>query len=213
MKTIIFSDFDGTVTVQDSLDTVLDAFARADWRKVGGEIWEAGLGSRLAIQKELFLLEATPEEIETLLEENIELSPGFQEFLQFCRKREWDFVIVSEGFSLHIDRILDKHHLTGIPYHANELIFTEAGVRTRSLHPNPECMRCGNCKRSHILEARKSYDRVVYIGDGRTDHCPAGAADQVFAKRLLEKYCQQEQIPYISYRDFFDILKHLEQLD
>ncbi len=213
MKTIIFSDFDGTVTLQDSLDTVLDAFARGDWRQVGARIWESGLGSRLAIQKELSLLEATPEQIEALLEEQIELSPGFEEFLQFCRKRDWDFVILSEGFSLHIDRILGKYDLSGIPYYANELIFTEAGIKTRSVHANPECGRCGNCKRSHILEAHQSYDRVIYVGDGRTDHCPAGAADQVFAKRLLEKYCQQEHIPYISYRDFFDILKHLEQLD
>lgn len=213
MKTIIFSDFDGTITVQDSLDTVLDAFAKPSWRQEGAAIWEAGLGSRLAIEKELSLLEATREKIEALLEEKIELSPGFEEFLQLCRKQGWDFVILSEGFCLHIDKILGKYRLTDIPYYANELVFTEAGIETRNPHANPECRRCGNCKRAHMLKARQGHGRVIYIGDGRTDHCPAEVADQVFAKRHLEKYCQEEHIPYIPYRDFFDVLNYLRELN
>ena len=44
MKLAIFTDYDGTITVQDTVDLVLDTFGAADWRDTSARIDATGAG-------------------------------------------------------------------------------------------------------------------------------------------------------------------------
>ncbi|MFH1081548.1 MAG: phosphoserine phosphatase, partial [Pseudomonadota bacterium] len=72
-----------------------------------------------------------------------------------------------------------------------------------------DCGRCGNCKRTILERCRPSYDRIIYIGDGYSDVCPAKNADLVFAKATLyEKYlCKGDRCVY--FETFADIIRFL----
>jgi len=79
-------------------------------------------------------------------------------------------------------------------------------------YANAECDRCACCKRNIMLTQSAENDVLVYIGEGYSDRCPAGYADVVFAKDILQTYCQAENISYHPYLSFRDIRRALEQL-
>ena len=75
------------------------------------------------------------------------------------------------------------------------------------------CSRSGNCKCSHLFRRnRPPGTRKIYVGDGRSDICPAGFCEILFAKgRLLEHYStvRQDCIPFDDFRTVFPLLQEL----
>lgn len=209
-KTVVFCDFDGTMTVQDSLDTVFDHFAPPEWREMGREARRLG-GTRVSIPLEVALCRGDREEFERVVREKIALSPGFRDLPALCRERGWEFVILSEGFALHIETVLRREGLSGLRYYSNDLVFHDEGIAVSQPHANLDCHRCGNCKSAHLKRYRDRGCRVIYIGDGITDFCPAGQADLVLAKRILADYCKKAGIDYIPFDDFYDVVRVLRQ--
>ena len=63
----IFVDFDGTISLEDTTDVVLERFADPSWQKVEAE-WLAGhIGSRECMKRQVELMRATPEELDHVL--------------------------------------------------------------------------------------------------------------------------------------------------
>jgi 2,3-diketo-5-methylthio-1-phosphopentane phosphatase len=209
-KTVVLCDFDGTITVEDSLDTVFDHFAPPDWRAVGSAIRAKG-GTRASIPVEVGLCRATRADFERVVREKIALRPGFRELLRLCRERGWEFTILSEGFDLHIRTVLEREGLEGLRSYSNDLVFVDGRIEVKQLDLNPDCGRCGNCKRSHVRGYKAEGYRVTYIGDGITDFCPAKEADFVLAKGVLARYCEREGVGYVLFEDFHDVVGLLRQ--
>jgi 2-hydroxy-3-keto-5-methylthiopentenyl-1-phosphate phosphatase len=226
-KTVVLCDFDGTITVQDSLDTVFDHFAPADWRAIGGAVRAKG-GTRASIPVEVGLCRATRADFERVVREKIALRPGFRELLELCRERGWEFTIVSEGFALHIRTVLERESLQGLRFYSNDLVFVDGRIEVKQYSGGPEgpplpagregssdpsayCGRCGNCKRSHVRRYKDEGYQVTYIGDGITDFCPAKEADFVLAKGVLARYCDREGVGYLPFEDFHDVVRLLRQ--
>jgi len=209
-KTVVLCDFDGTITVQDSLDTVFDHFAPPDWRAIGGAVRAKG-GTRASIPVEVGLCRATRGDFERVVREKVALRPGFRELLHLCRERGWEFTIVSEGFGLHIRTVLERERLQGLRFHSNDLVFVDGRIEVKQLDLNPDCGRCGNCKRSYVRSYKAQGYRVAYIGDGITDFCPAKEADFLLAKGTLARYCECEGVGYAPFEDFHDVVRLLRQ--
>ena len=53
--------------------------------------------------------------------------------------------------------------------------------------------------------------RVIFIGDGRSDICPARNADIVFAKTGLLSYLRDAGIPCLAYDDLAVVVAALEK--
>ena len=51
----------------------------------------------------------------------------------------------------------------------------------------------------------------MYVGDGRSDFCPALEADVVFAKDSLLKYLKKRQRPCIEFNNLGDVYNHLKE--
>jgi 2-hydroxy-3-keto-5-methylthiopentenyl-1-phosphate phosphatase len=209
-KTVLLCDFDGTITVQDSLDTVFDHFAPPTWRALGAAVRAKG-GTRASIPVEVAMCRATRSDFERVVREKIALRPGFRELLGLCRERGWEFAIASEGFALHIRTVLEREGLGGLRFYSNDLIFDDGSIAVRQPFVNPDCGRCGNCKRNHVKGYQEQGYRVVYIGDGITDFCPAREANFLLAKGALAEYCQKEGVGYLPFEDFYDVVRLLRQ--
>ena len=205
MRKIVFSDFDGTITEHDTLDAVQDVYGPADWRERYAEMRRAGVSSREVTRKILETCAATPEQVEALIA-GIGIRPGFEEFVGYARSRGFEFIIQSEGIDLSIKAILHARGLDDIPYFTNEFVINSQGrPSTVNVHSHPDCPVCGNCKSSHLIEARKGGAAIVYIGDAGTDRCPARIADVVFARPELAVWCRANNVPCIPFEDFRDI--------
>src|SRR3972149_1484236 len=83
------------------------------------------------------------------------------------------------------------------------------GIEGRPRAPELGCIRCGTCKLRRLFELRVAGHRVVYIGDGDSDLCPAVEADVVFAKERLADLCDSESIPYHRFETFADIEREM----
>jgi len=208
---IILSDFDGTITVEDTLVKILDTFAGPKWRRIEEGIKREEFGSRIGLRKEFDLCNPTKKQIVDLLNEEIEIDSAFKPFLEFCNRDGYELTIVSGGFSLCIETILKKYNISGIPYFANMLDFKNGKLEIKYPYSTQECKVCGNCKTMHLKRFKSQGHLVIYIGDSTTDRCPAKFADLVFAKGELEDYCTENKIPFVSYNSFADIKDCLTQ--
>lgn len=213
MRRIVFCDFDGTIATHDTLDAIQDIYGPSDWRERYGEMRRSGTSARDTIRKTLESCNATLEQITQLIS-TIEIRAGFEEFLTFVRTQGYEFTIQSEGIDLGIKIVLHQRGLDDIPYFTNRFVINDEGrPSTVNIHTHPDCPVCGNCKASHLIEARKSGAAIVYIGDGTTDRCPAQLADVVFARAELAEWCRAEGVPFIQFEDFNDVLREFQAED
>src|ERR1700722_6879460 len=107
MKIDITIDFDGTVTLGDTTDRMLDRFADPKWREVEAE-WVAGrIGSRECLEQQAAMLSASPDEIDAMLDA-VETDLGFPRFVKEAQALGATTKIVSDGFDRFIEPILAR---------------------------------------------------------------------------------------------------------
>ena len=211
---VVFSDFDGTATKVDVGNLIFRTFAGdaifpiiQSWRK--NEI-----SSRELLTRECELVNLNSIDELLALIDRQELDDYFVQFANFCYDKKIDIFIVSDGMDIYIDKILNKHNLDYIPFFANKFEFKIENNKVVFLpefpHTDSECLKCGNCKRNHLLYNSFDDDIIVYIGDGYSDRCPVEYADVVFAKRELASYCTSAKIPFTEFSNFNDIIKKME---
>ena len=200
MNLDITIDFDGTVTLEDTTDLMLERFADPKWRAVEAE-WVNGLiGSRECLARQAALLNASPEEIDAALDA-VETDLGFPRFLREAQALGASMKIVSDGFDRFIEPILARIGVK-IPLLSNRLVAAGSrSWRAEFPHESPDCCNeSGVCKCATTALGKFR----LLIGDGRSDFCVAQEADLVFAKGKLAEFCREENIlhrPIASFRD------------
>jgi|WetSurMetagenome_2_1015567.scaffolds.fasta_scaffold45918_4 2-hydroxy-3-keto-5-methylthiopentenyl-1-phosphate phosphatase len=216
MRLTAFVDFDGTIARNDVGNDL--------FRRFGGERCDALV--RAYREERLSAVEcfrAEAEAVGTVAQADFwkcvddqPIDPEFPRFVRFCREHQIALTVVSDGLDLYIRRILAAHGLHDLPVVANHARLAQAGDGVRMVlefpHTNAECARCASCKRNAMLTATGEDELIVYVGEGYSDRCPARYADLVFARDALQTYCQQENISYILYRTFGEVIDGLESL-
>lgn len=209
---LVIADFDGTISLNDMGYDVLNRFSEEGWEEIDRSYCAGRIGSLEAYTRIFDFIRGSQEEMTRFVDERAVIDPSFVDFYALCRKRGFDVKIFSDGLDFYIDFILQKHGLGMIEFYSNVVRFR--GERRAGIdfpHANEMCMKCGTCK-SRLLEAeRSSYEKIVYIGDGYSDVCPARRADLVFAKRVLYDRIASEGKPCFSYRNFQDIHRHFHE--
>jgi len=207
----IFCDFDGTVSERDVGYHLFHHFSGGRNDALLPD-WKAGrLSTRDCLRLEAEMVRAAPADILAFLED-YDLDPTFPRFVEFCRERGVPLVILSEGMDFYIKRLLGKHGLGGLTVFSNIGHFENGGLRIEFPYRTRTCEGCGNCKATRIAEYRAQVEgdcRTIFIGDGYSDACAAGEADEVFAKKDLQKYCDAEGIAYTAFTDFDDVISRL----
>jgi 2-hydroxy-3-keto-5-methylthiopentenyl-1-phosphate phosphatase len=219
MKPIIFCDFDGTITLQDTTDAILETFADPAWIEVEKR-WVAGeIGSRECLREQMTLVSADEEELGKLVDA-IPIDPHFAEFAQSCVDRGYPFHIVSDGFDWVILRTLARPelHWNGLLKNfqiaASSLKVSERYMIITFPHSSMNCTHgCATCKPRLMDSESKGYSPVVFIGDGYSDRHAVSAADIVFARKSksLEEYCVSQNIAHIPFEDFAEVQRELFQ--
>jgi 2-hydroxy-3-keto-5-methylthiopentenyl-1-phosphate phosphatase len=188
-------DWDGTVTVRDTLWMLLERFGdRAVF-----ECMEAGLGTtfthREVMEAEMATITAPLEDAVAFLVAEADVRRGFRRLVERFRP-----LVLSSSFHETIEPVLAREGVE-VELVANRIDARPDGWRVLWTDDAP-CPECGElCKRRSL----PSEGHIVYAGDGYSDRCAALAADRVFARGGLARYLVAHGVAFEPFEDLDDI--------
>ena len=214
-KSIIFSDFDGTITERDVIVMIMEKFAPPGWEEIKNKIlYERTITLRDGVEKLFSLIDSSKKnEIVDFVKKEVKIRNGFDEFLEFCKKENIDFNVISGGLNFFVEPVLE-------PYKNKLKIFCNSGnfksekIKIDYKYLPENCSLCGNCGccKIEIIEkySKENFIRLL-IGDSLTDLAASKIADIVFARGDLIKYLEQDKISYIPFNNFYEVKEKLQQ--
>ena len=192
-------DWDGTVTVRDSLVQVIERFGDpALLHELGPRV-----GVDLTLHKEIALefeqVRAPLEEVVAWVLQHVEVRPGLRELA------ERSPLVISAGFHELIEPVLEREGVK-LEVLANRVDSGPTGWRVR-FRDEAACASCGEaCKRGGL--AGEPY---VYVGDGYSDRCAGLAAERVFARDGLAHFLSSQGVTFEPFEDLSDIAAALDE--
>ena len=196
----VILDWDGTVTVDDTLILALREFG--DWQvylDAAAALARGEITLHEEIRRDAESIRTPIEEVVRWLVGNLELRPGFHELAEAYRP-----TIVSSNFRQLIEPILVREGVE-LEVRANDVAWHPDGWRA-TFRNGEACGTCGEpCKRADL----PGDGEVVYVGDGYSDRCAAQAADRIFARDGLARYLAEHGVRYEPFEDLHDIARSL----
>jgi len=209
----ILCDFDGTVALDDVVDSLLERYGLAGWETLEQRWRDGQIGSLECMRGQVELLDVGLDELHAYLD-SVVIDPAFPGFVARARALGMPIRIVSDGLDYVIRRILARHGLGDLPIVANELLPADVPRRWRLNAPFAASgCRSATCKCAQVQSGREeSSNLCLLVGDGASDFCVAGQADFVFAKDRLIEYCRLKEIPHQPIGGFADAVRFLSTL-
>lgn len=198
----VFTDFDGTVTSQDSIVFLTERFG-------GGDAFRGNVLERIrsgeitvtrAIEEELATVGIPWEEAAAALRENIFVDPAFPGFVKWCRRAGIPVSVVSSGLKPVLELFIRE---MGVPFFAHDVEFRPDGWRYHKIGENEKLA---------ILSRVPAESKIVYVGDGTSDFSVVPVVDVLFAKKYLAEHCREHSIPFLPFEDFQDVQHGLERI-
>lgn len=209
----IFVDFDGTISKEDIGEKLFIEFGNSDYAKKLIDDWNNDLVNPkyawISLCESVQYIDL--KKLDDFLSK-IEIDYTFKDFLKYCNTNKFEVKIVSDGFDLYINKILEKENINNIEVSSNKLEIINNRFNPSFPNSASDCSCSANCKRNFIINNSSDDDYSVYIGDGVSDRCPVQYCDFIFAKNTLLKYCEVNRITYFPFNDFNDVIKKLDEL-
>ena len=202
----IYCDFDGTITKNDSVNRFFEMYASKNWID-SEKLWiEGKISSREnAIIQVGLLKNVSQQQLDDYIN-SIEIDDYFLDFVDYTISNNIKLTILSDGFDLFINKVLERYDLD-IPFYANKLIYENGNFSIEFPYYNDNCeKKAGMCKCQKVKE-----NSFCYIGDGTSDLCIATKADLLFASKNLHKYCKKNNINHIHFSSFRNIIDKLKE--
>ena len=211
MKALVQCDFDGTITEDDASFLLLDTFARGDWRRLLRDYKEHRTSVGQFNTTAFALVKADKPALLEALKGMVKIRPGFNELVAYCSRRNFRFVIVSNGLDFYINAILKEIGLENIEVHAAQTQFHPEGIEVQYIGPDGNQLDDG-LKQAYIkLFLRQGY-RVIYVGNGDSDILPAKYAHHILARGELLAYCRENNVKCKPFTKLTEVVTALELL-
>ena len=203
---VIYCDFDGTITKNDSVNGFFEKYTGDKWLE-SEKLWiEGKISSRENAIIQVGLLKNVSKKQLNDYIDSIEIDDYFLDFVDYVKSNNIKLTILSDGFDLFIQKVLERYNLD-IPYYANKLIYKDGDFSIEFPYYNENCdKKAGMCKCQKVKE-----NRFCYIGDGTSDLCIATKADFLFASKNLHKYCKENNIKHSHFTSFRNIIEVLKE--
>lgn len=213
-KTIIFSDFDGTITKRDVIVMIMEKFAPPKWVEIKDKIlYERTITLKDGVETLFHMIESSKKnEIIEFVKKEAKIREGFDGFLDFCQKENIDFYVVSGGLDFFVEPALEKYK-DNLKIFCNKGNFNDNKINIDYIYLPKNCSLCGECGccKVEIIEKypKDKFTRIL-IGDSLTDLAASKVTDLTFARGDLIKYLEQDKIPYIPFESFYEVKEQLE---
>lgn len=208
----IACDFDGTITCNDTLHLIVEAFgAPGVWAAIEPRLLAGEVSLEQAMSEQFAQVRATPRQVHDLVIAEAGLRPGFREFVEWVDARGHRLVVLSSGFRGVIDALLGHWGFAGLEITSHEALFRAEGCELVWSDRGEACGHCGRrCKR-HDIDRLGLTRPLVYIGDGVSDRCAAETADLIFARSDLADHLGRTRVPFVPFHDFHQVHRRLER--
>ena len=207
----VFFDFDNTMTRTDVLDNIIKDFSvNDDWEALQRSWENDEIGTKECLEGQMRGLRVTKKRLNQYLTK-VELDRSCYKILSFLSKEGIPPVILSDNFTPIIEQILDHHGIKGVKVYANALRYYKDRLIPSFPYDNPFCPSCAHCKKIHLTRDQHVNKLIVYIGDGRSDFCPAEVSDIVFAKDKLLAHMKKEGWEHIPYKNLGDVYHYFKE--
>ncbi|KAH7375361.1 HAD-like domain-containing protein [Plectosphaerella cucumerina] len=231
-KIICFSDFDGTIFMQDTGHILFDAHGCGpEKREILDEQIKTGERSFREVSDEMWASLNVPfDDGFEIMKASLEIDPDFRAFHDYCIRNNMPFNVISAGLKPVLRRVLDvflgEEASARIDIVANDAEISADGSEWRPVWRHGDSV-LGHDKALSMAEARAqahgelemqgddgTVPLIVFIGDGVSDLPAARQADVLFARRglRLEEYCIENKIAYTPFDTFADIQRELESI-
>lgn len=215
-KYVFLTDFDGTITLEDSNDHMVDTVGMGyvGRRKINEEIIAERVGFRDGFRTMMESVKRPFPEMMELVRRDIKLDPGFKEFYSFAKEQGIPVVIVSSGMVPIIRSIfanlIGEEQASEIDIISNDVKFTDEaqkGDTWELVYRHPE-NPFGHDKSLSIIPYRELENppMLFFAGDGVSDMSAARHADVLFVKDKedndLATYCRNHNINFHLFKDW-----------
>ena len=211
MKTLIQCDFDGTVTEEDVSFFLLDTFAQGDWRGLLRQYKENRISVGDFNTRAFAMVKHDKAALLKEVKVKTKVRPGFQELVNYCQKKDFRLVIVSNGLDFYIGAVLKDLGLENIEVHAAQASFHPEGMVVQYIGLDGKIVEDG-FKDAYVKSFLKLGYRVIYVGNGDSDFPPAKYAHHVFATGELLTYCRENNLNCKPFENFIDIVTYIDVL-
>lgn len=206
-KTIVFIDFDGTITMEDTLVGAIRLFSDPGEFQEYSEKLEKGEMTLSQVVRYAFdnaPSSLLPQMLEYI--DKVEIRPGFSEFLDEMGRMHIPVVVISGGVRQFSERKLAPYRERFTQLHAVDLDVSGPKMKLFSRYDD------GNelLKKTDVM-ALYDYGHSIGVGDSFTDMNMAKAVDTVFARDILARYLDKLGKPYYPYETFYDVTRVIQE--
>ena len=227
VKAVIFTDFDGTVTWQDSNDYLADTLGLGKEKrlKIFEGIIDGSKTFREAFTEMIKSIKTPLPECIDILKNTIQLDPGFKDTYEWAQEHNIPIIVVSSGMHQIIRELLvillGEEHMDKIDIVANDIKVDADGdwqvvYRHESGFGHDKSLTIDMYKKQFEAQLKSGEERATYFycGDGVSDLSAAKECDLLFAKRGkdLVTYCRNENVPFHEFDTYADILACMKQI-
>lgn len=205
MKRIVFCDFDGTITAEETFVAMFKEFAPEVSAQLLPELYARRLTLRDGVRQ---IVESIPSQRYSDIIEFTRPQPkraGFVEFLDFLEAQSVPLVVVSGGLRGMVEAVL------------GDLTQRVQAIYALDVSTDTPCLRLHSAYEEGTelmakvkVMAEYTADEKIAIGDSLTDLNMALHAPVVFARDRLATYLDEHETPYIAWTDFFDIRDRMQ---
>ncbi|EHY52804.1 hypothetical protein HRR83_007646 [Exophiala dermatitidis] len=231
-RVIFFTDFDGTITLQDTNDFITDNYGMGyeERRKLFHAVINHTDTFRNTFQQMLDSWHLPFPKVLEILRDNITLDPYFKEFMVWAREHDVPVIVLSSGMIPVLETLL--RHLLGEDLMSDiEIVANEVQLRapgnsldvpdgwTIKFHDDSGF---GHDKSLTIRPYADAISKMppqerptlLYAGDGVSDLSAARETDLLFARagQDLVTWCEKEGIPFTTFENWKTILDETKDI-
>lgn len=201
--TILFVDFDGTITCEDTLEGSMRLcidpllYAEKAQEMLSGK---STLAETLHIAFDHIPCSRLPEILAYV--RTAPIRPGFEELLDRAEALSIPVVVISGGLNPYVEEKLKPYRSKLLAVHSVETDCGGEHIRLRS-----EYEADGEIMQKTLVMALYDYKKAICIGDGHTDVRMALASQAVFARDTLAAILQKRGIPFEPWQDFYEVAR------
>ncbi|KAF2279024.1 2-hydroxy-3-keto-5-methylthiopentenyl-1-phosphate phosphatase-like protein [Westerdykella ornata] len=226
-KFIFFSDFDGTITLQDSNDFMTDniGYGRDKRRQGNLDTLTGKITFRDSFREMMDSIKKPYNECIDYLVSNIKLDPGFKAFFEWSMQHNIPVVVLSSGMEPIIQALLralvgpdaEKIQVLGnfVRARPGKRIDEEGGWEIEFRNPESGFGHDKSIElRKYSSLPEEIRPTMFYAGDGVSDLSAARETDLLFAKKGhdLITYCVKENVPFTVFEHWGDILDKCKEI-
>lgn len=205
---ILFIDFDGTITAEETLEGIMQRYIPEEMFKQGMK--EIMSGEKTLKETVHYAFSTIPssryEDIMSYVR-GVPIRPGFDELVTGMQKLGIPVVVISGGLKPYVDEKLAPYRDRILDVYSVELDLEGAFMKLHTAYGGVD----------DLLEKLKvmalyDYEQAICIGDSLTDLRMAMHSDVIFARDRLAELLSERTVPYMPWQDFHDVYKGIKEL-